>query len=445
MPTPALLAAGLAILMLLAYVLRWAYRTWFLLVLASLSAAWGLQHLLATRAQLPSAPAYALAAAQRLQALPWPDTLAGQAQLLASFKGLRRADEVAALELVYRTAVLSGLVGEAPQVFTTVADALAWRRALGSSASTFGKAADPARRAQWDALRTLEDRALHTLLDVAWPAEWPGAPAVLPGSRDLGQGLWWAPKPGGAAEIVLQFPLRVTHRGEGRILDAQVALAAYAPVDEGNPSPPGHVGTPAPQARPLARERFACWVVLRDMASRESRLLTCELTAPHLQSPATQRLLAEVQALRAGRLAVWTALTVPLDYAPLHPPQAAPLNSDELARFATLEAADAQSARQALQWGQLLQGWLVVGGVALLGFAVPGARGRAVPLPAVLGQGAAVGVLAAVGSWFYMGQFGAMTGYAPLIVVALAGAAAVLFTGGVLLGNVVRSRSASTG
>jgi hypothetical protein len=407
MPTLSALATVFALLMALAYALRWRYRTWFLLLLASLGLAAAGQHWLAGQGPRAAAPAQGLAEAQRLRALSWPGSLAEQARLAPSFQGVEALQEAQALAFVYRVAVLQAMVGDAPFAFATVADALAWRAALGSHGS-------PAHRKPWQALGDLSDRALATLISVRFPE---GEPTL-------------SPKGGGSADNVLRFPILVTHTGQGKITDAQVSLAAYLPTE----------GALAPTTRPLKQERFACWVLLRDLLPGESRLLTCELGTLHAASPGTQRLMADVALLRAGKLALWPGLTVALDYEPLTAPNAAPLNPEQVRRHAELKAADAQAAQQAARWRQALQAWLAMGGVALLGFAVPGARGHAVPLCGVLAQGLAVGGLALAGVWFYMARQGAMTGYAPLVVLLIAGLADGLFIGGVLLGNVVRGR-----
>jgi hypothetical protein len=309
-----------------------------------------------------------------------------------------------------------------------------WRDALGSYSS-------PAHRKQWQEIGDLSDRAMGTLIDVSFPEfapqavgaappDWPNAlqktAPLSPFSRYLGNGLWIAPKGGGSSDNIVQFPILVTRKGQGKIIDAQISLGVFQPRE----------GAQAPSTRPLL-ERFACWVSLRNMLPGETRLLKCEVGTLYEKSPGTQRLISDVALLRAGKLSIWTGLTVGMDYEPLTAPHAQPVNPEAVRHHAELKAADALSSRQAERWEQILTTWLWLVGLAVLGFAVPGVRSQPVPLRGLLGQVVAIGALALAGVWLYMSRQGAMTGYAPLVVFFVAALVDALFIGGVLLGNVV--------
>ncbi len=425
---------GFPALFVVAWVLRWRYRIWlacFWGALAVLAAAvywWG-QH------DRKAAPAYAQSVVRQLRGRPWPADPRDVARLIPVFHAAGDTADEVTLRRIYRLSVEKAAAREPNFPFHTVADALRWRQTLDDP-----KASDPeARRQELKEIDALGDRAVRNLLEIRfadvsseWPAELQATSPLLPGSRSLGGGLWMGPMGNRSGDSALQFPIRITLRGDWRIEHVDLFLIAYDP-SEGDP----------PRMRRQVHEKFSCEVKLRDFAPGESRLFKCEVRIAQENSPGANRKIEDARRFRAGALAIWPSIFGWLEYEPMNRSEE-PADPDAVRRLAELKASDQQSLAWAAKLRVELMVLLVVVGMVTVGFVIPGLRGRAVPVLGVLGL--AVGGLA-VGlaiSWHYFNPHNSSLGWEPIIAIFAAIIGDILFVGGVALADIVLLREQST-
>jgi hypothetical protein len=425
---------GFPALFLLAWVLRWRYRIWLACFLSALAVLAGAALWLSGERDRKAEPAYAQSVLREWRARPWPADPREVARLIPVFHAAGGTADERTLRRMHRLSVEKAVAQDPPLSFPTVGDALAWRQSLDNP-----KTNDPeARRQELKEIDAVGDRAVRNLLDVKFagaPGEWPqelqAESPLLPGSRPLGGGLWIGPKGNRAGDSALQFPIRITRRGEGRIEDVDLFLIAYDP-SEGDP----------PRARRQVHERFMCRVKLHDFAQGESRLFKCEVKIAQENSPGARRKIEDAGRFRAGALAIWPSIFGWLEYEPMKA-SAEPADPDAVRRMEELKASD----RQSILWTAKLRGelivWLQLVGVVTLGFVIPGLRGRAVSIFGILGLAVAgLGVGLAI-SWHYVNPHNASLGWEPILAILGAVIGDILLIGGVTLADVVFWRDRS--
>ena len=378
-----------------------------------------------------AAPAYAQAVIRQWRARPWPADPREVAGLIPVFHAAGDMADELTLRRMHRLSVEKAAAQDPPFTFPTVADALAWRQSLDNP-----KIMDPeARRRALTEIDAVGDRAVRNLLDVRfadaspeWPLELQATSPLLPGSRSLGGGLWMGAKGNRAGDSALQFPIRISRRGEGRIEDVDLFLIAYDP-SEGE----------APRMRREVHERFSCRVKLHDFSPGESRLFKCEVRIAQENSLVARRKIEDAERFRAGALAIWPSIFGWLEYEPMERAEE-PADPDAVRRLAELKASD----KRIIAWTAKLRDqffmWLQLVGAVALGFVIPGLRRRPVPALGILGLAVAGLGVGLVISWRYFNPHASSVGWEPIIAIFAAILADVVFTGGVVLADVVLLR-----
>ncbi len=404
---------------------RLHYRTLAALLLActaALAAAYGWLGGAPGRVQAPGIRSEAIAA---LLAQPWPGSPGDLARLVSSFHALADTPDEAAARFTYTRDIERGIVGEPPLGFATVAQGLAWVRAL---------PAHNDKSSEWRQIDAIRQRAVSRLLAVrfadtsgGWPESLAGVHALKPGSRLVDPGVWAADQGASGRMTNLQYALEVRNLGAGRISEVHITYreVGAAPAEAGD----------EPRPRSVARPRLFCVVHATDLDPGATAYSKCGLETLALNTPQAARQLEHLAQLRSGALTLEPMTAGAFDYAPARAPPAEPLPAARAVQFAAAKQSDAERLHEFAVLRESAREWLIALAVLGAGFALPGIRRRpigltGVALLAVLGAAASLAA-----TYFYFRAQGMDRGWIPVISSFVSLFYAGVFLGGILLAN----------